>query len=147
MDPIFHDSCNLRKHRNIFECCSGNFILIFCNKVFVLFTKSTKKSSYQIFKTKGGGGSTATRLKNCRNGIARHREAPFWKVVRIFGHCPNSFWPAPPPSPLCQTGTMLHFFQTFRRRPFAASRYCCHLPWYTVYQDLEMQWCTEKNTY
>ena len=33
------------------------------------------------------------------------REALCWKVVRVFWHCLNSFWPS-----LCKTGTMLHFF-------------------------------------
>ena len=37
------------------------------------------------------------------------RGAAFWNVVCVYGHCPNSFRPAPP---LCQTGTEGNFFQT-----------------------------------
>ena len=33
------------------------------------------------------------------------REALCWKVVRVFWHYLNSFWPS-----LCKTGTVLHFF-------------------------------------
>ena len=33
------------------------------------------------------------------------REALCWKVVRVFWHWLNSFWPS-----LCKTGTVLHFF-------------------------------------
>ena len=39
-----------------------------------------------------------------------HWEASFWNVLPPYGHRPNSFWP--PPLPLCQTGTVRHFFWT-----------------------------------
>ena len=60
--------------------------------------------------------------KNQRNclgkvleALACLRDVPFWKVVSVYGHCPDSFSPLP----LCQTSTLGHLFP---RRRFFLSR-------------------------
>ena len=48
----------------------------------------------------------------CKTNITSTRKigAPFKRALLVCGHCSWSFWP---PTPLCQTGTVLHFLALF----------------------------------